>query len=91
MKPILHIINNANDSQAIEIISKQAKDNSYGVTAIFTQDTVSVPYIPDVRICALSEDAGDKNTQSDIKSGIELINYEDMLKLIFSVESVTVW
>ena len=31
MKPILHIVKNRDDKQAVEIISTQARDNAYGV------------------------------------------------------------
>lgn len=91
MKPILHIVKNYNDTQAIEIISKQSGDNSYGVTTIFIQDAVSLPPIPNVKTCALIEDVKDKPVSTSINHEIELITFEEMLNLIFGVESITVW
>ena len=85
MKPILHIINNPDDTQAIEMIKIQGKDNAYGVAAVFTGQIPSVlPSMPDVRVCVLREDALEK-------PGFEVIGYDDLLNLIFSVETITVW
>lgn len=83
MKPILHIINNPDDAQAIETIRIQGKDSAYGVAAVFTGEVPqTLPSMPDVRICALQK-CGDK--------GVEIIGYEDLLNLIFSVETISVW
>ncbi len=43
MKPILHIVKNRDDKQAVGIISTQARDNAYGVAVVFVQDAVSTP------------------------------------------------
>ncbi len=93
MKPILHIVKNSNDRQAIEVIEKQANDNAYGVTVVFIQDAVSLPPIPNpnVRTYALVDDVKGKTISSDVTPSTELIRFEDMLNLIFSVESITVW
>lgn len=83
MKPILHIINNPDDAQAIETVRIQGKDSAYGVAAIFTGEIPhALPSMPDVRICALRycED-----------TGVETIGYEELLNLIFSVETISVW
>ena len=39
----------------------------------------------------LSKDAKTLDNTGRADSGVELINYDDLLKLIFSVESITVW
>ena len=91
MKPILHIVKNRDDKQAIEIISTQARDNAYGVAAVFVQDAVSSPPVDGARSCALAKDAKTLDNTGRVDSGVELINYDDLLKLIFSVESITVW
>lgn len=91
MKPILHIIRNSSDTQAIELIEQQSKDNAYGVTAVFTQEIASLPSIPNARICVLKEDVGDKTIHTVSGNGIDFISFKDLLNIIFSVESVTVW
>ena len=91
MKPILHIVKNRNDKQAVEIIGAQARDNAYGVAVVFIQDAVSSPPVADTRTCALAQDAKTLDNTSRMNSGVELINYDDLLNLIFSVESITVW
>lgn len=98
MKPILHIINNPDDTQAIETIRIQGKDNAYGVAAVFTGEIPSgIPSMPDVRLCVLREDAGLKISPPANPTGsgeggkFEFIGYDDLLNLIFSVESITVW
>jgi hypothetical protein len=91
MKPILHIVKNSNDTQAIGVIEKQAKDNAYGVTAVFIQDASPPPSLPNVRTCILEEDARSKAISSEVNPSIEPIRFDDMLNLIFSVESITVW
>ncbi len=91
MKPILHIVKNRDDKQAVGIISTQARDNAYGVAVVFVQDAVSTPPVDGARSCALAKDAKTLDNTGRADSGIELINYDDLLKLIFSVESITVW
>ena len=91
MKPILHIVKNRDDKQAIEIISTQARDIAYGVAAVFVQDAVSSPPVDGARSCALAKDVKTLDNTSRMNSGVELINYDDLLNLIFSVESITVW
>ena len=109
MKPILHIINNPDDTQAIEIIKTQGNDNAYGVAAVFIGEAPSLlPSMPDVRICVLRKDDGSENNppippfskggdydlpplEKGGQGGFEVIGYDDLLNLIFSVESITVW
>ena len=91
MKPILHIVKNRDDKQAVEIISTEARDNAYGVAAVFIQDAVSSPPVDGARSCALAKDVKTLDNTSRMNSGVELINYDDLLNLIFSVESITVW
>ena len=93
MKLILHIVKNCNDAQAIRVIENQAKDNAYGVTAVFIQEgTSSLPLIPNARVCVLRGDAADKDSPPGAASrNIEMIDYNDLLNLIFSVESIAVW
>ncbi|HKZ71796.1 MAG TPA: hypothetical protein VJ187_02045 [Nitrospirota bacterium] len=84
MKPILHIVKNCNDAQAIRVIENQARDNAYGVTAVFVQEgTSSPPLIPNARVCILRGEAG--------SGPVEIIDYSDLLTLVFSVESIAVW
>ncbi|HZX48909.1 MAG TPA: hypothetical protein VFF47_06815 [Nitrospirota bacterium] len=91
MKPILHIVKNRNDKQALEIISTQAKDNAYGVAVVFIHDAVSSPPVADVRTCALAQDPKTSDNITWINPEVELISCDDLLKLIFSVESITMW
>jgi len=92
MKPILHIIKNPSDKQAIEIISNQAKDNAYGVVvALINNNAATLPPIPNARTCALIGEKTDLAASINVHPDTELISYDDLLKLIFSVESVTVW
>ena len=93
MKPILHIVKNCNDAQAIRMIENQSRDNAYGVTAVFVQNGTSPPpLIPNVRVCVLKGDAADKDSlPGAAKDPIEIIDYNDLLNLIFSVESIAVW
>lgn len=91
VKPILHIVKNRDDKQAIEIIGNQARDNAYGVAVVFIQDAVSSPPVADTRTCALAQDAKTLDNTTKVNPGVELISYDDLLKLIFSVESITVW
>ncbi len=91
MKPILHIVKKHDDKQAVEIISTQARDNAYGVAVVFIQDAVSTPPVGGARSCALAKEAKTLDNTSRVNSGVELINYDDLLNLIFSVESITVW
>lgn len=91
MKPILHIIKNLNETQAIDIIEKQARNSAYDVAVVFMRDAVSLPSMPGVRTCALIEESKDENISSEVTPGIELLSYDDLLNLIFSVESITVW
>ena len=87
MKPILHIVKDTEDRRALEVIARQAKDNAYGVAAIYIQKAVTLPAIPDVRTCALQEDL----RGNPPGTGVESISYADLLKLIFSSEAVTIW
>jgi len=93
MKPILHIVKNRNDAQAIRIIENQSRDNAYGVTAVFVQEGgSSLPLIPNARVCVLRGDVADKDSPLEAASlNIEMIDYNDLLNLIFSVESIAVW
>ena len=93
MKPILHIVKNRNDAQAIRIIENQSRDNAYGVTAVFVQEGgSSLPLIPNARVCVLRGDNADKDSPPGAASrNIEMIDYNDLLNLIFSVESIAVW
>lgn len=91
MKPILHIVKNFNDAHAIEVIKSQAKDNAYGVAAVFMQGGMSVPLIENVRTYLLVEDIENKTVSPGTPPHIEWIDYKGLLNLIFSVESITVW
>lgn len=91
MKPILHIVKNRNDKQAVEIISTQARDNAYGVAVVFIHDAVSSPPVADARTCALAQDTKTSDNTNRVNPDVELISYDDLLTLIFSVESITVW
>ena len=91
MKPILHIVKNRNDKQAVEIISTQAKDNAYGVAVVFIHDAVSSPPVADARTCALAQDIKTSDNTNRVYPEVELISYDDLLKLILSVESITIW
>lgn len=93
MKPILHIVKNCNDAQAIRVIENQSRDNAYGVTAVFVQEGgSSLPLIPNARVCLLRGDNVAKDSPSEAASDpIEIIDYSDLLNLIFSVESIAVW
>ncbi|MBI4714503.1 MAG: hypothetical protein HY760_00900 [Nitrospirae bacterium] len=87
MKPILHIVKDADDHKAIEVIAAQAKDNAYGVAVILVQGAVPLPPIPGARTCALKDETGDR----PIAPGVEPIGYPEMLSLVFSSEAVTAW
>lgn len=91
MKPILHIVKNHSDREAIEIIGKQAMDNAYGVTVIFIEGVAPLPSVPNVRTCILREDARGKTVSHDVDPAIESISFEEMIDIVFSVESITVW
>lgn len=92
MKPVLHIVKKPDDRQAFDIITAQAGDNAYGVAVVFIQDAVSSPPVDGTRSCALAKDEKTlDNTLIRVNPGVELINYDDLLRLIFSVESITVW
>ncbi len=91
MKPILHIVKNRDDKQAIDIISTQARDNAYGVAVVFIQDAVSSPPVADARSCALMQDTQTSGKTYKVNPEVEVISSDDLLKLIFSVESITVW
>ncbi|MEK6583333.1 MAG: hypothetical protein AABY66_00620 [Nitrospirota bacterium] len=91
MKPILHIVKNRDDKQAVEIISTQARDNAYGVAVVFIQDAVSSPPVGGARSCTLAKDAKTLDNSNKVNPDVELISYDDLLKLIFSVETITVW
>ncbi|MBI5198269.1 MAG: hypothetical protein HZA19_06645 [Nitrospirae bacterium] len=87
MKPILHIVKDPQDTQALNVISRQARDNAYGVGVIFIQKAVTLPAIPNARTCALQDDAQGMT----LAIGVEPIPYREMLNLIFSSEAITVW
>ncbi len=93
MKPILHIVKNCNDAQAIRMIENQSRDNAYGVTAVFVQDGTSPPpLIPNARVCVLRGDVANKDSPPGAAKGpVEIIDYNELLNLIFSVESIAVW
>ncbi|MDD5435097.1 MAG: hypothetical protein PH343_06685 [Nitrospira sp.] len=101
MKPILHIINNPDDTQAIDIIKTQGRDNAYGVAAVFIGEAPpQIPSAPDVRLCILREDAAapspiplpsGERVRVRGNGGFEVIGYDYLLNLIFSVESISVW
>jgi len=91
MKPILHIVKNRDDKQAIEVISAQARDNAYGVAVVFIHDAVSSQPVADARNCALAQDTKRSDNTNRVNPDVELISYDVLLKLIFSVESITVW
>ena len=101
MKPILHIINNPDDAQAIETIRIQGKDSAYGVAAVFTAGVPSqLPSMPDVRILSLPLSSEGReyieNPPLCSRGGmggsfVEVIGYDDLLNLIFSVETISVW
>src|SRR3972149_11632578 len=84
MKPILHIVKNCNDAQAIRMIENQSRDNAYGVTAVFVQEgTSSPPLIPNARVYVLRGTHADKASPSEAASDpIEIIDYSDLLTLI---------
>jgi hypothetical protein len=93
LKPILHIVKNCDDTQAIRIIEHQARDNAYGVTAVFVRDAASLPpLIPNARVCVVREAISGRDDPPGAASGpVEFIDFSDLLNLIFSVESVAVW
>ncbi|MCC7202244.1 MAG: hypothetical protein IT393_06275 [Nitrospirae bacterium] len=91
MKPILHIVKKPDDRQAIDIITAQAGDNAYGVAVVFIQDAVSAQPVNGTRSCALAKDKKTLDNAGRGDSALEPIDYDDLLKLIFSVESITVW
>lgn len=91
MKPILHIVKKPDDRQAIDIIAAQARDNAYGVAVVFIQDAVSAQPVNGARSCALVKDKKTLDNAGREDSTSEPIDYDDLLKLIFSVESITVW
>ncbi len=91
MKPILHIIKNSDDRLAVESLKNQAGDNAYGVVAVFIQNALPPSSIPNVRTCVLTDKNPTSALYSDIDPHIELIGYDDLLELIFSVESIIVW
>lgn len=90
MKPILHIIKNTDDEKAIEIIRIQGMDNAYGVAAVFINTPSPLPSIPNVRICVLRTVLG--TALNAVPEGsFELIDYDKLLNMIFSVETISVW
>jgi hypothetical protein len=87
VKPILHIVKNPDDRQALETITRQARDNAYGVGVVLIHEAVSLPPIPDTRTCALESDV----REGSPAPGVESISYRELLNLIFRSEAITVW
>jgi hypothetical protein len=87
MKPILHIVKDREDPQAMSVITRQAGDSAYGVSVILIQTAVTLPPVPNTRTCALLDDL----QGGFLSHGVEPIRYQEMLDLIFSSETVTVW
>jgi len=91
MKPILHIVKDPDDLQAMEVIENQAKDNAYGVTVVFIEGGKSVSSIENVRTYLLSGNKGCEGDTPVNLPNIESVDYKGLIDLIFSVESITVW
>jgi hypothetical protein len=87
VKPILHILRNPDDAQALETISRQARDNAYGVGVILIQKAAALGAIPNTRTCALKSDVPGEAPAP----GVESVSYREVLDLIFRSEAVTVW
>jgi hypothetical protein len=85
MPSALHIIRKSNDTKALECIKAQAKDET--VTLLLMQEAIYTKPPLGIEMYLLTDDPG----KTDIQSGIQPISYDDMLKLLFTHDTVVVW
>ncbi len=90
MKPLLHIIRNGISEKAERIIKTQAMDNAYGVSIVYLKDS-KYPPIRGARIYLLIKGTHKPSIQAGEGSSIEYITYDELIDLITSAESITVW
>jgi sulfur transfer complex TusBCD TusB component (DsrH family) len=87
VRRILHILKETNPTEALAIISKQAKQPAQELSVILIQEAVRLPMGLPVKVYVLEEDARTRRVTSKFES----INYSKMLDLILSSDSVVTW
>ena len=85
MSRILHIIRTSDDAKALECIIAQAKD--WSISLLLMQEGVHTKPPSGVKTYILNNDAGNADTQADTHP----ITYDEMVKLLFTHDSVVVW
>lgn len=87
MVRIFHILKDNNPTEALAAISKEAKKSAQNLSVLLIQEAVRLnPDLP-VKIFVLEEDARKRGIASEFES----IQYEKMLDLILTSDSVIVW
>jgi len=87
MARILHVLKDANPTEALRVISKEASGSVQDLSVLLIQEAVRLqPDLP-VKIYVLEEDAKKRG----MKVAFEPINYAKMLDLILTSHSVVVW
>jgi len=87
MKPLLHIIRKDITPETENIIKTQTLDNAYGVSIVYLQEGKH-PHLAGARIYQLVKDKSPLQTG---ESSVEYITYDELIDLITSSESITVW
>ena len=82
---ILHIIKNVNEKRGLEIAKIQSKSNEVGILLI--HDGVYAKLDKNLKTYACLKDVEARN----ISVNYELVDYNDIVKLIFEYEKVIVW
>ncbi|HTN43138.1 MAG TPA: hypothetical protein VMN77_04995 [Nitrospiria bacterium] len=87
MARILHVLKDVNPAEALTVISKEAKGSGQYLSVLLIQEAVRLqPDLP-VKIYVLEEDAQKRGMASKFES----IQYDKMLDLILTSDSVIVW
>lgn len=83
---ILHIIKENNDKRAIELAETQ-REQGKDVTLILIHDAVLSAPQTSVKVFACQDDVAARG----IDTGVELVDYNAIIDLVFACDSVTCW
>lgn len=85
---ILHLMRQLHDQSALDIISRQAADPHHEVAVLLLHDAVYVPpSLAGAELYACKDDVMARGLETSGK----LLDYTEMIDLIFAAERVVVW
>jgi sulfur transfer complex TusBCD TusB component (DsrH family) len=85
---ILHLMREINDRSALGIIARQAADPDHEVAVLLLHDAVYVPpTLVRLELYACKDDV----TACGLEAPAKLLDYAELIDLIFAAERVVVW